>query len=180
MKTTGCSLWLLLPSPIRLQLGKVIEDLSASYDSPKFDPHITLVGSLIESKEKIIGAASALFADLPPLPIQLAGFGYAEPWSRCLYIEVVKTPDLMQAYERTSRYLPYGRNAPYHPHISLLYGTYSLEVKTRILATLAQWAGTTFTVDTAAVVSTDGAPQSWHYLGSHSLRGHGFGPDLPT
>lgn len=169
MRLQGCSIWLLLPLEIKQQLSFVINGLSGSYEAPSFEPHITLLGSLPKTPA-VLKKAQELFEVLPPVRIQLKGLGCSQKWSKCLFIEVEATQELSEAHEMAKRYVEDKRVRTYQPHISLLYGRYSQKVKNQIMETLDGWVGTAFIAHSAAVVSTEGAPQNWVHLHSGPLR----------
>jgi 2'-5' RNA ligase len=62
--------------------------------------------------------------------------------------------------------------SPYMPHLSLLYGDYSIELKDKITSTLSQTLRLTFTVDTFDLIQARSEdPKDWTSILTVPLRG---------
>lgn len=169
MKAHGYSLWLLPPLDMRQQLVTVIDRLSVVYGAPKFEPHITLLGSLQGVEENVIERAAALFKTLPTLQITLKNLSCSPLWKKCLFIDVAPTEELTSAYRRAQECFEQPRQRSYDPHISLIYGTYPSDVRKQMMHGLGGWFGTHFWVNFAAIVATEGAPEQWQMVKTFSL-----------
>lgn len=90
---------LMLPEAIEHYVNQVIEDLGDRYHTrtARAAPHITLQPPFlwpIESVETLEGAIDQVASTQYPMSIQLSGFGCFAP--RVIYIDVVKTPELLE------------------------------------------------------------------------------------
>lgn len=127
-------------------LLKTITALSKAYHAPIFDPHVTLLGSLPGTEETISTRCLELGGSLAPFNVLLAEPGYGDQYFQCVFLKTQETPALMHAHE-LARKLFIKESSPYMPHLSLLYGHYSLELKNNITSTLSQSLRLSFTVD---------------------------------
>ncbi len=142
-------------------LLKTITDLSKAYHAPVFDPHVTLLGSLPGTEEAISLQCVKLGGLLAPFDIFLAEPAYGDQYFQCVFFKTQETPALMNAHELAKKLFGMAPN-PYMPHLSLLYGHYSLELKHKITSTLSQALPLNFTVDTIHLIhSKSEHPMDW-------------------
>jgi 2'-5' RNA ligase len=142
-------------------LMKTITDLSHAYQAPVFEPHVTLMGSLPGTEKDISVRALELETALPPFDIQLSEPAYGDQYFQCVFLKVQETPAIMNAHELARR-LFVKDPSPYMPHLSLLYGDYSIELKDKITSTLSQTLRLTFTVDTFDLIQARSEdPKDW-------------------
>ncbi len=142
-------------------LMKTITDLSKAYHAPVFDPHVTLLGSLPGTEEAISVRCVELGGSLAPFDIFLAEPAYGDQYFQCVFLKTQETPALMNAHELARRLFVKAPN-PFMPHLSLLYGHYSLELKDKITSTLSQALRLNFTVDMIHLIrSKSEHPMDW-------------------
>ncbi|MGA2784592.1 MAG: hypothetical protein ABSF09_07845, partial [Candidatus Bathyarchaeia archaeon] len=91
------SLWLMPTGDAYQALANLIFDLSKEYSSPRFAPHVTLLGELHGSEEEIKSRTSRLSANLKPYAIDLTRIEYLDEYFRSLFIRVEETEQVMQA-----------------------------------------------------------------------------------
>jgi 2'-5' RNA ligase len=127
-------------------LMKTIADLCKAYDAPVFEPHVTLLGSLPGTEEDISARCLELGGLLPSFTIHLSEPAYGDQFFQCVFLKTQETSALMNAHELARR-LFVKNPSPYMPHLSLLYGHYSIELKHYISSTLSQALFLNFTVD---------------------------------
>jgi len=127
-------------------LVKTIADLSKVHQAPFFEPHVTLLGSLPGTEGEITVRASQLGTSLQPFDIQLTEPGYGDQYFQCVFLKAQETPAIMNAHELAKR-LFVKDTSPFMPHLSLLYGHYSIELQHKIAVTLPETLRINFTVD---------------------------------
>jgi len=121
---------LMLPEEVERYANQVIEELSDRYHThtAKAAPHITLQPPFLwpmDSTQKLEGAIATVAQTQSPIPIQLSGFGCFSP--RVLYINVVKTPELLQAQKQLMGHLEEtlnivdkkAKHRPFAPHVTV-------------------------------------------------------------
>lgn len=152
-------------------LIKTITDLSKAYQAPVFDPHVTLLGSLPGIEEAISLQCVKLGESLAPFDVFLAEPAYGDRFFQCVFLKTQKTPALMNAHEMAKKLFGHSPN-PFMPHLSLLYGHYSRELKHKITSTLSQALSLNFTVDTIHLIhSKSEHPMDWDSILSVPLSG---------
>ena len=129
-------LWLMPSGEIYDRLANIIEDFSKKYGSPFFEPHVTLLGFLPGTKEEILAHSLTLAKTLQPFDIRLTDLGYQDTYFQCLYLNVDGTAEILEAHSQARKVFPSSRSSEFTPHLSLLYGDYSHEIKDRIISSL--------------------------------------------
>jgi 2'-5' RNA ligase len=127
-------------------LVKTIAELSKTYQGPFFKPHVTLLGSLPGTEVEISVRSSQLGTSLQPFDIQLTEPGYGDQYFQCVFLKAQETPAMRNAHELARR-LFVKDTSPFMPHLSLLYGHYSIELQDKIAAALPETLRLSFTVD---------------------------------
>lgn len=130
------SLWLIPDEPAFSNSSKIIENLSEKYNSPKFIPHITLLGRMEGEEEDLIKKTEKLVTQLFPLTIKLESFGFSEYKHKALYLNVEKSEELLSANKKASKI--FNHDAEFAPHLSLLWGTFDIDLKLKIIEDLGE------------------------------------------
>jgi 2'-5' RNA ligase len=142
-------------------LMKTIAELSRAYQGPLFEPHVTLLDSLPGTEVEISARSSQLGTSLQPFDIQLTEPGYGDQYFQCVFLKAQETPAIMNAHELARR-LFVKDPSPFMPHLSLLYGHYSIELQNKIAATLPETLCPSFTVDTFDLIRARSEdPKDW-------------------
>lgn len=121
---------LLPPAEIQAYAANVIQDLSQRYHTrtSQSPPHITLQPPFLFNQERLFELTACLqnFAnEQPALPVFLSNFGAFAP--RVLYLNVVKTPELLTLQSALSKRLVMDgvldpadqEQRPYAPHLTV-------------------------------------------------------------
>lgn len=158
---TTYHLWLAPTGKTYHALRETITNLSKAHHAPAFEPHVTLLGSLQGTEEDISVRSLQLGASLPPFDIQLTEPAYGDQYFQCVFLKAQKNPALMNAHELASKLFAKDP-VPYMPHLSLLYGHYSIELKDNITSALSQDLCLNFTVDTFDLIRARSEdPKDW-------------------
>jgi 2'-5' RNA ligase len=165
-------LWLLPPTPVCDRFASLIDTLSRRWGTPRFSPHITLVGSLDSPLDEIVARLTTLAADLAPVPVRLTHLGWTEQYFRCLFMRAERTPPLLAAHETASARLDRPTDADFMPHLSLIYGNLHAEQKQKVVEEIAGRFNTAFEADHIGLCLADGPPEQWQLLRTFALTGH--------
>jgi hypothetical protein len=114
------SIWLLLQAAQEQALEAVIDSLAGQHGTVRFQPHLTVCGSL--RNIAALDAASAYVKQSGLLPLTATATGVAsgvESPFRAVFIEIKNSPAL-QDFRETLRDLT-GAGELHPPHVSLLY-----------------------------------------------------------
>lgn len=108
--------------PGRDEVAAVIDRLAAEPGGPRFVPHVTVAAGLEAGEHEATRALTSLVADLPPFDVSFSEFGCEQEYFRALYLRAEPCAQLGALREAALRAwaLP---QAPYLPHLSLLYSS---------------------------------------------------------
>ena len=160
----GHSLWFTPGGRAREHLCKMIEELSARYQSPAFPPHITLLGGVKTDREAVIKEASAIAQVIEPFEINCEQISWEDAYFRCLYLQVTRTRALLDAHALASRQFGLPSAEEFRPHLSLLYAELANEEKAKISAQIGGNFARGFHIDHLDVYSTNGPPADWYCI----------------
>lgn len=151
-------------------LENIIVDLSTTYASPPFEPHVTLLGSLPGSEEDITRRVSHLGACVQLFDLQLIAPAYGDRYFQCIFYNACESPALIAVHELANNL--FGNiSRTFMPHLSLMYGDVPLELKKQIIAALPDILPLSFTVDKLHLIRAESQdPQDWSHLCTVHLR----------
>jgi len=153
------------------RLARCIDGLAARFRTPSFPPHVTLLPGLRGPADTVLAAASDLARETRPFVVRLGGVeGRDEPF-RCLYARVEASAALAELHARTVRRLAPSFEAPFEPHLSLVYGTLDLATKAALCRELDAETRRAFEVRRLHAWRTEGEVAAWGEIGSFSLVG---------
>lgn len=165
-------LWLMPFGEAYPLLAATIAELSRRHGAPIFEPHVTLLGDLPGSEEEIVPLSSLLARQLNSYDIHLTTPAQEEQYFRCLFVKVQETSAVMEANVRGKRIFNQPNDPPYRPHLSLLYGSYPVSLKARIIADLPSFQGVHFAVTTLHLIRAESTnPKDWHRIHAFPLSG---------
>jgi len=169
--TNRYSLWIMPPGGLYEKLSDLIVQIAGRYHSPVFKPHVTLLGSVPGGRESIVSATSRLASSLKPYDIYLTNAGCLDEYFRCLFIEVERSDEVLRANMAAKRTFANNDDRGYFPHLSLMYGNLSIDVKKEIISDIGEKFDLTFRADSIHLYDTSGAPEEWYSLGEFQLGG---------
>ena len=155
------SLWLVPEGAVEDALQAVIKRLAQEHGGPSFPPHVTLLGSLVTTEEDMLNRSRRLAAQLRPFTIHLDDVDVGETYFQSLFATVRPTPELLAVREAAQQAFPEVPAAPYHPHVSLLYGHPSSATKQAILEALRGTLPPSFEARTLVMNQTGGSVDDW-------------------
>src|SRR5579859_7534260 len=102
------------------RLAHIIDRLAAEYNTPQFEPHVTIVATSEVDEEAAARTLNSLVVGVPPFDVTFIAFGHEQTYFRALYLRAEPSAQLAilheAAREAWALELP-----PYMPHLSLLY-----------------------------------------------------------
>lgn len=166
----GYSIWLLPDKQTSQQLGQIILRFSEKFLTPTFDPHITLLGQIIESEERIIPRFEALAHSTAPLSVVLGNPEMQDYFFRSLYLNVSPATPLHHLYHQALDTFDLDRDRDaFLPHLSLLYSNQSLEEKQSLVGESALSHEFNSNLEVMKLVKTEGPPHQWKPIRSIQL-----------
>jgi len=164
-------LWLLPPPPIRDRFTGLINRLSRQFETPRFTPHLTLIGSLDLPLDKLVEQTAGLAANLAPVPIRLTGPGWTDQHFRCFFMRAERSPELLAAHETACATLGQQAESDYMPHLSLIYGNLPQEQKDEIVESISTDFNVAFYADRIGLCYPTGTPEQWQLSHTFVLTG---------
>ena len=119
---------------------------------------------LFRSKDSIVLETSKLASSIKPYDIHLTNVGCLDEYFRSLFIEVEKSYEVVRANLAAKRAFGNDDDSVYFPHLSLMYGNFSTEIKKEIISEIGDRFNLTFRVDSIHLFDTSGRPEEWYHL----------------
>jgi len=157
----------------------IIGGMSKELGTFHFLPHITLIAALLDPIETIVEKTRHLSTLIAPYKFHLQDMGQKDAYFQCVFATMKLTEDVVNA-NMTARNVFASENKlldpPYMPHLSLIYGDFSLEEKkNHLIPTLRhqlfpqnEGESTSLTsiipVDAIEIWSTQGDVKDWYLV----------------
>lgn len=158
------SLWLLPVGKTRDDLQRIIADFSRKYSTPRFEPHVTLIGEIQAPAPVVKSQTENLATLLEPFKIRLREVAYLDRYFRCVFIKAEKTNALIDAHSKACAVLDHGDDEDYMPHLSLVYGNLAPSTKRRVVQEIENVLLVDFEVKDIHLYNTGGQPEAWHRI----------------
>jgi 2'-5' RNA ligase len=166
------ALWLPLPDAVRARMAGLIDGLAARFHAPRFEPHITLLGSIHGAEPELTARCAGLAAGLAPLTVRLSTVGYLDEYFRCLFVRVEPSPPLLRAHETVRQALrPDAVLCEFMPHVSLLYAHLPAGEKEPLLGEIGRRLDLDARIGHLALYAIEGTPGQWRCVASFALAG---------
>ncbi len=161
MSAKHYALWLLLPDEAHSRYGAIIEAIARQYGTPRFEPHITLLGELTGEEQTLAQQTQALAREIEPFELRLLEAKYENEYYRCLYVLVAPSRALLRARERARERFARRIETAYVPHLSLVYGALAEEQKEKILEHTGRYFDETLRIGEIGLYAIEGSPEQW-------------------
>lgn len=152
------------------RLSRILQRLSARYAAPEFPPHVTLLGNCAGARCDV-GYRSARVAEgIRPFVIRLEEIDFLDEYFRCLFVHAALTRPLRKAHQTACEVFGRGREVPFMPHLSFLYGNFPQSLKEKLIADLGPRLDVQFSVRSLDLYRTCGEPRYWRRVASFGLK----------
>lgn len=165
MRASGISLWLVPEVRAFGRFSRSIDAWSSRFSTPRFDPHVTLLGGLTPTRG-ILRRSRELASKLPVLTLEVIKASAGPSYFQSVFLSLRRTPALRTARREAAAIFGVGP-IPFRPHLSFVYGILPKARREALAASLPRFPP--FQVWTLAVVRTEGPPERWKKLGSFPL-----------
>lgn len=171
------ALWLMPEGEARHGLEEMITGLSQRFGTPRFMPHITLLGGLDWPDETLLARASRLASAMSPFTVRLDGLQHSDHYYRCVYYRVKGSLEVAEAGVLAREAFDREDDRPLEPHLSIMYGEVPRALREEVLrqaaAAAGEWPG--FEVSSVHLFSTSGEPEQWYRLREFAFPGRSPG-----
>ncbi len=158
------TLWLLPDKDTFIKIGQLIDDLSTVHNTPRFEPHVTLLSGITDDAETAIKKTKLLAEQNIRLRASLTSIEYLEYFYRCLFFRTDDSEDIFKLREAAGELFEHSTVNPFIPHISFLYGSLPIFKKEAIIAELGDRFLGGFYLHKLRLVKTDLTPEHWEVL----------------
>jgi 2'-5' RNA ligase len=162
------SIWLMPEGAINEKLSEIILGIGQKHNSPKFSPHVTLVGGFDGEENKLILKAEKLAKLLKPFKVKLTRVTYLDEFFRSLFILVEKTPEFLESVSKAREIFDFHKTNI--PHLSLIYGNFSEETKLKIIKDIGNEFNIEFDVKYIHLVINNEKEKVWTKIKSFELK----------
>ncbi len=169
-RSNGYSLWLIPSNDVYRRLTETISQLSRKYSTPKFEPHITLIGEVDDIEEELVSKTGQLASISNPFTVKLTYVDYLDQYFRCIFLRVEETDDLMMANNKARETFGRQQDPKFMPHLSLMYGNFSSELKQQVIVEIGRNFNLSFDINSVHLFSTDGEPKDWYRVREFSFK----------
>lgn len=170
---TELSLWLIPDNEWHHLLSRIIARLSQQYNTPCFEPHLTLLSGIAMDYQNATHRAAQLATQLGAFEIVMKRLSHRDEFFRALFLEAARTPRLMDAHQMANTLFAREPNRAFLPHISLMYGNLPATVKEEIIDQLASELKQPLSFRVSrldlVVASSRLPPSSWYRITGYML-----------
>lgn len=163
MKSKGHTLWLIPTGQAYEKFSNLIKKLAEEYHAPVFQPHVTLLGDFMQPEKDCIRLSKQLVSGQKPFTINMGEIDYEDFYFRTLFVRAEKTKPLLTLHNCSKEIFKI-EIPPYMPHLSLLYGTFPVETKERIIREIGRDQQLQFEINSVHLVK-GGEVEDWKILG---------------
>ena len=156
------SIWLMPDSKVKDQLKNKILALGSDFGGPIFEPHVTLIGSSLGAENTLLQKTEIISKKISPFKIFFDGIAHFNEYFCSLFLKVKFSPQLNAARDLASTEIDWNKN-DYLPHMSLIYGNYTLSEKEKMISTLG-WLPDHFSVNSIFLAHNDEIRLKWKVI----------------
>ncbi len=149
------SIWLMPPSDQEEAFAAIVCDLAKRFESPVFQPHLTLVEDMPRSCEELKPLVEQVADGMASFDAPVETVEESELYYRSFYARFPVTPQLRMLKEKAVGLFKVGSVETFMPHISLAYGVAKSPEKTDAIAALrSELQGRSVRFDRVCIVSS--------------------------
>lgn len=157
------TIWIIPQESLKKRLEDIVADLSKKFEGPIFEPHMTLLGDIEMERAEFMEKCRKFVSSIEPFPLELGEVSFSTTYFQSVFVRVRSTSPLMEANIKAKK--TFGvENDVFMPHISLLYGEHSMEMRDTASSSVELREGTPFTADTFVVTQASLEPSDWVHL----------------
>ena len=159
----GYTFWIMPKGRVYNSFNNLIKKLADENNAPVFEPHITLLGDIELPELEMIKKTQQLVQSQKPFPVTLRQIGYQDFHFRALFVKLEVTDPLQALHNRAKEIFGMQGIPSYMPHLSLLYGNISQEVKNKIIAEIGVDQTAHFEIESIHLVK-GGKVEEWQIV----------------
>jgi 2'-5' RNA ligase len=141
-----------------------IKELAQKFNSPVFEPHITILSGLNRGQTDLTQLTDTLAGSLAPFTVELTELGYRDDYYQSFFARVKKTDAFMHAQDVGEKLFGCQTDEEYFPHLSLMYGHADDKAKRKLLHTVGPSLNLSFPVHSLLLIKTEGEVGDWEKI----------------
>jgi len=163
------SLWLIPKGQEYKDFSRIIKVLAKKNSAPKFEPHVTLIGTILTNKKKAIKNTKQLASCIFPFSLTLTDIGYENTNHKALFINCGKSKGFLNTHRKAREIFKHKEK--FLPHISLIYGIYDELSKKEMIKEIKKYPKN-LTFDSISLFNTkDRNEEKWYKVAEFKLTG---------
>ena len=162
------SLWITATSDVKKSLDEIILKLSKKYNSPKFESHMTLLGSINSDEKTVIENTKILASKTKPFSLQFSEISFSTTYFQSVFARVKSTAQLMETNLLAKEVFKVDNNI-FMPHISLLYGNHPMKLREIIASEIKLPKYKDFKTEKIIIIPSTHNPVEWKHLAEITL-----------
>ncbi|MBU1202284.1 MAG: hypothetical protein KJ583_03065 [Nanoarchaeota archaeon] len=162
------SIWLIPSEKSYAKLNDEILELCRKYQTPYFEPHVTLIDSLEGEEADMIKKTSKLVGQMNSNFLRLTKLEHGETEHRCVFILAEIDEQLLNLHALAEKIFDKKEDV-FIPHLSLLYGRFLSYTKDRIIREIGKNYDQKVFFDKIILYDTTGKEESWHKVKEFKL-----------
>lgn len=157
------SLWFMPSGSAYKTLDEIIYRLSLKYSTPRLFPHVTIIPDVVSREKQMISDTVQLVELISPFRIVLGKIEYSNEYFKCVFARA-EPREILIATNSNAREIFDRQELTYEPHLSLLYGNLSEQIKKEIVQTVGQELNVAFDVQSIHIIDSDPERHNWHEI----------------
>jgi len=158
------SIWFVPQPSLKEPLEEIVLGLSKEYNSPKFEPHMTLLSEVRGKETEIVEKTKRLAKEILPFEsLSLSEVSISTTYYQCVFIRVKVNHKLMEANLLAKKIFKLD-NDVFMPHISLVYGDFDMAAREEMVNKIKLPEQRSFRAESLTVVPITKDPSDWQHL----------------
>ncbi|KAL9232210.1 hypothetical protein vseg_007346 [Gypsophila vaccaria] len=127
------AIWGVPSKDVKKRIKKINRALREEFGGPKLDPHLTVVGITNLTRTDALERFNAACQGLKAYPAHTMGVASGSSFWQCVYVLLDTNSEVMETSAHCRKHFGYTSDAPYMPHMSLLYANLTNEENQKAL-----------------------------------------------
>jgi 2'-5' RNA ligase len=159
------SIWLMPSNKVSSYYSQIIQGLSEQFDTPYFEPHITLFSGIKTELDSVhFYNISVLAALTNTFDISLYKLCFKADYFRAFYLVANEHEMLNNLNKELQVIFPTVENVAFSPHLSLLYGEVDVAEKEALALSFGNHLFGKFEAKTIRIMRTEGEVELWEVV----------------
>jgi len=156
------TIWIIPPEPVYSEVKKIINSLSEKYSGPEFEPHMTLLGNIDLPLPEVIKRTRVLAKSIKKLNLISGPVFFSTTYFQSALLRINSSAELIQLNLEAKKLMDMN-NDVFMPHISLMYGDHSMEIRERAASEI-KFPKASFVAYKFTITPSTKNPLEWKHL----------------